>query len=159
MARARSSIKGAQSLRRLLRQLPDAARAELGDSLTAIGGRLLGRAKAEAPVRSGVLRAALSVKVAVRTLQLRLGLVTKAAKRKAYYGYFLDAGRKAQTVRARRRTASGVSTYQMKIKAIPASMYDFVFGRGRDLRRTELPKLRATLDRILSRAAVGAGDD
>lgn len=156
----RSSVKGAAALRRLFRRLPDAAREEIGNELVGIGARLLARARGEAPVgRTGRLRAALNVKVAVKTLQLRLGLITKATQRKGFYGYILDQGRRAKTVQVKRRTKTGISTYAMRVKGIPRNRYDFVFGRVRDFRKNEMPKLRATFDRIMSRAAMGIGND
>jgi hypothetical protein len=155
-----AGVKGAASLRRLLRRLPDVARQELGNELTDIGQRLLGRAKAEVPVRTGALRAALGVRVAVKSLQLRLGLVKKADKRRFFYGYILDQGRKAQVVKAKRRRKDGsYSTYDMNVGAIAPSRYEFVFGRRRDFRENEIPQLRTVLDRVLARAAQGSGDD
>lgn len=146
-------------MRRLLRRLPDVAREELGSEFTAIGARMLGRARAEAPSKSGRLRRALNVKVAIKTLQLRLGLITKANQRGSFYGYILDAGRRARTVTAKRRTATGISTYALRVRGIPRSRYDFVFGRMKDFRRNELPKLRAVFDRIMRRTAMGISDD
>lgn len=149
---ARDGVKGAASLRRLLRKLPDESRKALGDELKAIGERLLGRAKAETPVRTGGLRAALGFRVGVKTLQLRLGLVKKADKRRYFYGYILDQGRKAK---------EGVSKSgrRWRVTAIPASRYEFVFGRRRDFQQNEVPKLRTVLDRVLEQAARGVGND
>lgn len=147
-----SAVKGAASLRRLLRKLPDAARQGLGDELKAIGERLLGRAKAETPVRTGRLRAALGMSVAVKTLQLRLGLIKKADRRRLFYGYILDQGRKAK---------QGVSKSGRRwaVTAIPSSRYEFVFGRRRDFQQNEIPNMRKALDKVLIDAARGAGDD
>lgn len=153
---ARSSVKGAASLRRLLRRLPDSARKELGDEFVGIGQRLLGRAKAEAPVKSGRLRAALKVKVAIKSLALRLGLLTKRDKSRYFYGYILDQGRRAQRKMIRRGPRKG--SY-INVRGIPRDRYDFVFGRRRDLQVNEIPRLRSTLTRILQRAATGAGND
>lgn len=157
--RQRSSIKGGPALRKLLRRLPDAAREELGAELTASGTRLLSRARAEAPSRSGNLRRRLDVKVAVKTLQLRLGLITKASQRSGWYGYILEVGRRARTVTVKRRTATGISTYAMRVRGISRSRYDFIFGRVKDFRVNELPRFRAVFDRIMRRAGAGVGDD
>jgi len=154
------AVKGVASLRRLLRRLPDAARMELSDELQAIGKRLTTRAKAETPVKTGRLRAAINFKATVKGLQLRIGLVKKADRKRFFYGYILDAGRKAQTVKAKRRKADGsYSTYNMRIKAIDPSRYEFVFGRRKDFQQNEIPKLRSVLDRVLTTAARGAGND
>lgn len=155
-----SKMKGAASLRRLLRKLPDESRKALGDELTRIGERLIGRAKAETPVRTGRLRAALGFRVAVKTLQLRLGLVKKADRSRFFYGYILDQGRKAQVVEARRRKPDGsYSIYPIQVSPISPSRYEFVFGRRDDFKRNEIPKLRMVLDRVLLKAARGAGND
>lgn len=154
------AVKGVASLRRLLRKLPDAARIELSDELKAIGARLTATAKAETPVKTGRLRSAINFKSTVKGLQLRLGLVKKQDRKRLFYGYILDAGRKAKVVKAKRRKADGTySTYNMRIRAIDPSRYEFVFGRRRDFQENEVPKLRTVLDRVLTNAARGAGND
>lgn len=154
------AVKGVASLRRLLRRLPDAARTELSNELQAIGRRLTATAKAETPVKTGRLKAAINFKATVKGLQLRLGLIKKADRRRFFYGYILDAGRRAQVAKAKRRKADGsYSTYTVNVKAIPASRYEFVFGRRRDFQQNEIPKLRSVLDRVLTNAARGAGND
>ena len=147
-----AGVKGAASLRRLLRRLPDASRDALGNELQAIGNRLLARAKAETPVKTGRLKAALAVRVAVKSLQLRLGLIKKQDKRRLFYGYILDQGRKGK---------SGISKSGRKfnITPIPSNRYEFVFGRRKDFQVNEVPKLRSVLDQVLTQAARGAGDD
>lgn len=154
------AVKGVTSLRRLLRRLPDEARKELGNELQAIGERLTARAKAETPVKTGGLKSAIGFKALAKSLQLRIGLVKKADRKRYFYGYILDAGRKAQVVKAKRRKADGTySTYNMRISAINKSRYEFVFGRRADFRENEIPKLRTVLDRVLTNAARGAGND
>lgn len=149
-------VQGSASLRRLLRRLPDASRQELGEELQRIGNRLLGRAKAEAPVRSGRLRAALAVRVGVKTLQLRLGLLTAANRRKFFYGYILDQGRAAKTVTIRRGPRAGAV---MRVSGIAPGRYEFVFGRRADFRENEVSRLRVVLDKVLARASRAAGSD
>lgn len=157
---ARSRVRGARSLRRTLKALPEASREELGDTMNVIAFRLLGKAKAEVPVRTGRLKGLLSAKVLVNSLTLKLGLVNKRAQRQGFYGFILDQGRKAQVARAKRRNQSGtVSTYSVRVRAIPRERYNFVFGRIRDFRKNDLPRLRDALDRVLSRAARGGIDD
>ena len=149
---ARGTVKGVSSLRRLLRKLPDESRKELADELTAIGARLIGRAKNETPVRTGRLKAALAFRVAAKTLQLRLGLVKKADRRRFFYGYILDAGRKGKVGKSR-------SGRNYTVTPIPASRYEFIFGRRRDFQQNEIPKMRAALERVLKRASQGVGND
>lgn len=158
---ARSKVRGAARLRRVLKSLPEASREELGDTMNVIAFRLLGRAKAEVPVRTERLKGLLSAKVLVKSLSLKLGLVTKRTQRQGFYGFILDQGRKAQTVQAKRknRATGTVSRYALRVRAIPRERYNFVFGRIRDFRKNDLPRLRDALERVLSRAARGGIDD
>jgi hypothetical protein len=135
--------------------MPDESRDEIADALTDGGHQMLARAKAETPRRSGRLANALDVKVARRTLVLRLGLLTKRTQRDFFYGYILDRGRRAQTVTIKRGARKGS---RMRIKAISKSRYDFVFGRRRDFSETILPKVRAALERALHNVIKEAGD-
>jgi hypothetical protein len=153
---ARSRVKGAAQMKRTLRRLPEEAREELADTMTVIGNRLLGRARAEVPVRTGRLRSLLAARVLPRSLQLKLGLVTRGTQRKGFYGYILDAGRRARTVKAKRRTGT---VYTLRVRGISSSRYDFVFGRRRDFLRNELDTLRQALNRVLGRVARGGGAD
>jgi hypothetical protein len=158
---ARSKVRGAARLRRVLKSLPEASREELADTMNVIAFRLLGQAKAEVPVRTGRLRGLLSAKVLVKSLTIKLGLVGKRQARQGFYGFILDQGRKAQTVKVKRRNkqTGTVSTYALRVRAIPRERYNFVFGRLRDFRKNDLPRLRDALDRVLSRAARGGIDD
>lgn len=154
------AVRGVTSLRRLLRRLPDEARTELANELKAIADRLTAKAKSETPVRTGGLKGAIGAKVLAKSLQLRLGLIKKADSRRYFYGYILDAGRRAQVVKAKRRKRDGsYSEYMMNVPAIPASRYEFVFGRRKDFKENEVPKLRTVLDRVLTNAARGSGND
>lgn len=153
-------IQGVLSLKRLLRRLPDVARQELGEELRDIGVRLLINARMETPVRKGALRRVLNYTVLVKSLQLRLGLIKKADRSRFFYGYILDQGRAAKTVKAKRRKQDGsYSSYMMKVSPIAQSRYEFVFGRRRDFQDNEVPRLRAVLNRILARAGQGVGHD
>jgi hypothetical protein len=156
MAFARSRVKGASSLRRVLRRMPDVSRDNLADAFEAGGRRLLARAKAEAPSRSGQLRGALDLKVARKSLVMRIGLLTKRLQRNFFYGYILDIGRKAKTVTIRRGPRKGA---RMRIKGIARDRYDFIFGRRRDFVARELPPLRNALEASLHDVIRESGDD
>lgn len=151
----RSQVKGAAQLRRRLRQMPDFVRADVADAMLASGQRLAARARAEAPRKSGGLASALSWRLAAKTLRLRIGLVTKATRRKFFYGYILDQGRKAQTVQVKRRTKSGVSVYSMRVRPIARTRYEFVFNRVKDFRTNELPHIRRALEKALRQVSAG----
>ncbi len=149
-------MKGASQLRRTLKRLPEFVTREVAEELRGSGQRLLFKAKTEAPHRTGALSAALAVKVSDKALTLKIGLITKAKRRKFFYGWILDKGRRARTVTVKRRLkAGGVTTYSARVRGISSSRYDFVFGRRQDFKTNELPRIRSALERALARAARG----
>lgn len=96
----RSRVKGAASLRRLLRNMPDALRDEMIEQiLIPSGNELLRSMRAAAPVgATGRLRQGLAMKVLRKSLKMRVGYLTKAMNRKLFYGWIIEWGRKAKTV-------------------------------------------------------------
>jgi hypothetical protein len=126
---SRSRVKGDVGVRKLLRQLPDAAREGMADILDDYGSKLLLAMQRDIPVDTGTLKSRLSKKLSRKTLQLKVGFVGKRAngeitrkvtersnivhggRRKLndqfvggqFYGRFVEFGRKAQTVRVTRR--------------------------------------------------------
>ena len=153
----KSRVKGVAQLRRTLRTMPDFVRDGMADALRDSGQRLLARAKAETPRRTGQLSSALLMRVAPKSLNLKIGLLTKGKRRRFFYGYILDQGRRAQVVQAKRRTKTGYVTYPMKVRGIGQGDYEFVFGRRQDFRVNELPRIRRRLEDLLSRVARGGG--
>lgn len=151
---ARSRVEGAPQLRRALRNLEPDVREHLADKLRSVGQRLLARAKMLTPTRpgGGGLRNALTYKVAPASLTLSLGLVTKGAQRAFFYGYILDAGRKAKTVTIKRGPRAGST---MRIKAIGVNRYNFVFGRRRDFIEEGVPELTKAVHEALDDFARG----
>ena len=145
-------VKGGASLRRLLRKLEPELNAYLRGELQSITGRLVGRAKAEVPVRTGALRNALRGTVTPKTLVAKIGLVTKATRRRFFYGFILDQGRKHTIIPL-------PNGKQRVIPAISRERYNFVFGRRRDFINEGLPRLRTVLERVLRRVAAGSGND
>lgn len=152
---SKSLLKGANRLRRNLRTLPNSVHDELRESLEGVGARQFFKAQAETPRRTGGLASAIKVKVLDRSLTLKIGLLTKSARRKYFYGFILDHGRKAKTVQVRRRG----TRYALRVRAIARGRYDFVFGRVRDIRANELSHLRDALTRALAKVAGGGGND
>lgn len=151
----RSGIRGGPSLSRRLKNLPDAVRADAVSELTAIGGRLLARAKAETPRRTGALAAALEVKVLPGSLRLRLGLLTKSKQREFFYGFILDGGRRGRTVTIKRGARKG---RQLRVSEISPARYNFVFGRRADFRSNELDGFRRNYVKALQRALKANGN-
>jgi hypothetical protein len=156
MAARRSGLKGAGKVRRLLKRLPDESRASIVAELQRAAPVILSAARAETPVRTGGLRQALEARVFPKTMRLRVGLLTKAKRKKFFYGWILEAGRKAQTVRVRRANSRW---YHINVKAISPRKFDIVEGRTKALaRRLVGPALDRAFRAALSRAAAGNFD-
>lgn len=156
MARRRSRVVGASRVRKLLRRLPETMRAEIITALQGIGPKLLGRARGEAPRKTGALASALTFKVYPRTLRLRLGLLTKRLNSDYFYGHILEVGRKAQTKTVRRRTSNGVIQYALRVSPISPGRYDMVGGRTKTFAKNLIrPLLSRIYDRALRKAASG----
>ena len=149
-----SAVKGGARLRRTLRRLPDFVKADVVDQLRVAGSRLTAKAKAETPRRTGGLAGAIAFRVLEGSLKLRIGLLTKGQRRRFFYGFILDAGRKAKTVTIKSGKRRGA---RMRISPIGRNRYNFVFGRRSDFLRNELPGLRSALEKALSRASRGGG--
>lgn len=145
--------KGARSMQRLFRNLPDAMHRELEDVLDQGGTEVQRAIIARTPRQHGTLAAGIQKRLLRKTLRLRVGLIgTKRERKKLFYGRILDLGRKAQTVTARRRRNA---PYTMRVRAIAPKR--FVTGRYADVRNSIGRRLRNVWDRVLSR--VGRGDD
>jgi hypothetical protein len=131
MARPRSRVnpRDAIAFKRLLTQLPQAARDELADELDRLGDQLLASMKADVPKDTGALASRLSKSFSRRALRLRVGFVGKKAYApvtsmrlnrrkkkldqfvgKQFYGRFVEFGVRAQTVSVQRRRRVSVDT-------------------------------------------------
>lgn len=158
-ARVRSQLQGSKSVRRLLKSIPDEMRLEMAHALEDVGPKLTRAMQANAPSRTGALRAGIKWKVLRRSLRLQVGLLgSKRGRAKLFYGYILNFNRKGQSVFTRRKTNSGkVSTYTMRVKYRKGD--HFVTGRYPDLRNMTTAKLRGIWDRVLTRVSARAGDE
>lgn len=155
----RTRLKGAKSIRRIMRAVPDTMSAELVHVLNDTGPKMARQMQARTPRRTGALAAGIKWKVMPKTLKMQVGLLgTKRGRAKLFYGFILNYGRKAKTVRAKRRNASGsVSVYPLRVRAYPAQ--HFVTGAMPDLRRMMQERLRAVWDKVLTKAATGVGNE
>jgi hypothetical protein len=163
MAYRRSSVKGATSFRRLVRQLPDASQAELLVLLNQAGPVIAARMKARTPVlatprkdrQAGALRDGIAWKVNARSMTLQVGLLgTPRGRAKLFYGHIIDVGRKAKTVTIKRGAHEGSALHVRALTPLR-----LVYKGLQDFRSGFLPEYRQLMDRILLRAAQGAGDD
>lgn len=163
MAR-RSSIKGAASFRRLLKQLPQSANKQIVGFLTTAGAVLAEEMKSELPVLAsprpdrtdGALRASISYKVTPTTLNLKVGELRK--RDILFYGHILDVGRKAKTVNVTRTARRGGGPpYALRVSPLQPL---YVISRTKaSFRNGTLPGYRTLIDQILLDASQGAGDD
>lgn len=150
-------LEGAEIILRQFDTIPKAAREQLGVELAIIGRDFRDQQKAAAPEGTGLLRGALAVLLMLEQLRIRVGLIGQRNRRTrkrsygdAFYGRFVEFGRKAQTVIVQRRrrvrvdvgdgkqkailrtsrrrkiAADIVSTYSMKVKAQAARPFIFV---------------------------------
>lgn len=142
-ARIASQLKGVASTRKLLRQVPQAAKDTMADILEASAPAFLAAMKADAPVKTGALRAALNAKVLRKSLRLRVGLVTASTGKKFFYGRILEFGRKA-----------GTASRGGAIAPRP-----FVLKKRPDLRSALNRRLNKFWENTLIVAAAGVGDD
>lgn len=158
--------KGRARVRRLLRQIPDDIRNEIADVFERYKGVILANSKANTPTRTGFGRNLLDAWVARKALRMRIGLRgrLKNDNSKASRGFYLnilDRGRRPQTVKANRsKPSGGVSTYMMRIRAIPDAKYDIVFGRARAFAVNILnAPLKDSFERVLRKLSGGGYGD
>lgn len=150
-------LEGVEVVLQRFDRITDAARDQLGVELAIMGRDFRERQRADAPSLTGALRAALSVWLMLDQLKVRVGLIgqrnARSRKRSygdAFYGRFVQFGRKAQTVivqrrkrvvvnvgdgeqkailrkaRGRKIAADIASTYSMKVKARAPHPFIFV---------------------------------
>jgi hypothetical protein len=143
-------VRGDRAFVNLIKKLPDAAKAEVVELLQETGAQVLTEQRAMVKKRTGALSRALSMKVLPKSMRLQVGLVGKPINRKLFYGRIIQSGRKAQTVRARKR---GGKPYLMKIRG--TAPHNFIYPYTREQLAAPFKSL---WDRILKRTA-GAGDE
>lgn len=152
----RSKIRGDRNFRKLLKQMPSAAKDEMGDILEAAGIELLAEMKRDVPRRTGALAAGLSYKVLRQSLRLRVGLIgTPRGRAKLFYGFIVELGRKAQTVTIKRGPRAGA-----KMRVREMAPRPFVWKRRIDDRGKLNQRLRSFWADTLANASEGTlGDD
>lgn len=156
----RSTIKGAASFRRMLKALPDSANRQIVGFLTDAGPVIAGKMQGLVPIlrtprphrTAGAARASISWKVTPKTLNLKVGELTK--KSIVFYAHILDVGRKAQTVNVTRGTKM---PYSMRVPAM-APLY-IIRSTRTAFRLETLPGYRTLMNSILLDAAKGVGND
>jgi hypothetical protein len=152
-----------RSIRALLKRIPDSARDELAGELGRSGRMLLAAMQADAPVRTGRLRAALGMRLSIKQLYLRVGIIGKRKASDHFYGHILEFGRKAQTVRVDRErftakrvdgTYKGRGYYLMQVPAMRPRKFAFTPATTA-IRRGLARRVKPMWGRILERASRG----
>lgn len=163
MATRKRRVRGAASITKLLRTLPDQVSQEMIVELHSSGREMLGIMQGRAPMRTGKTRRGLSYRVLPKSLKLQVGLIgTKAGRSKLFYARIQDLGRKAQTVSVKRFRAGGqriyfrgkkfgpdTQTYSLNVRAMAGKK--FITGRMTDLRRILQRNLKDIWSRSLRR--------
>ena len=146
----RSRIQGERAFRKLLRSLPDAAKAELVEMLEGIGDEVAAMQRAATP--SSRIRGAISRRVSKATLRLRVGLIGKPLNRRLFFARILEGGRKGRTVMAVR----GGKRYPLNVRAMAARP---AINKPRsELRAMVSKRVRAFWDATMARAGQGVSD-
>ena len=142
-------IRGDRSFKQLINRLPDAVRSEIIVQLNLTGRELLALERAKAPMASGALKSALSMKVLPASLKLKVGLVGKAINRKIFYGLMVEYGRNAG--------GRGVKRGSAKYASGIGAMYSrhFVYTQGRE---AIYEPFKQIWTRALDRASNGVSD-
>lgn len=150
-----SGFKGGKRFKRILQQLPDEARRDLVDAFGRAGRRAQAAMRARAKRKTGNLQQGVKYLVRPKTLRLQVGLLgTKRGRSKLFYGFVLDKGRTAKTVRIKRGPRAGAN---MKIRKLVGDR--FVSGEYPDLRDSINREVKPLFSRILSRLSQGGGND
>ncbi len=156
---SRWKFQGLIRTRKILRALPEQIRGEMVQELTAVGAYGERLMKGAAPDgKTGALRNAITFKLSARQLVLRVGIIGKRLARSVFYARILEFGRKAQVVMAKRRSTG--RQYALRVSAIPASRYDFIFGAPRNATKERaIASLRAAYTRGLKAVSARASDE
>ena len=150
-----SGFKGGKRFKRILQQLPEEARRDLVDAFGRAGRRVQAAMRARAKRKTGKLQQGVKYLVWPKTLRLQVGLLgTKRGRSKLFYGFVLDRGRAAKTVRIKRGPRTGAN---MKIRKLVGDR--FVTGEYSDLRDSINREVKPLFSRVLSRLSQGGGND
>lgn len=146
----RRYVQGDRAFRKLLRNLPDAAKDELIELLEGVGDEVAALQRAETP--SSRIRGAISRRVSRASLRLRVGLIGRPINKRLFFARILEGGRKARTVMAVRRG----KRYPLNVRAMAAHP---AINKPRSALRALIGrKVAAFWDGTMARAGQGADD-
>jgi hypothetical protein len=165
-------VRGDRAFKRILDRLPDVVRQQIVGQMKVTGTQILSQQRARAPMRTGAVKAALSMRVLSKTMKLKVGLLGKPINRKLFYAHIVQYGRKAKTVLVERGSASlavggpvrgrkgralraGVKgVYKLHVRAMKGR--NFIFPMRRD---QIYQHFRDIWQRALVKASYGVSDD
>ena len=102
------NLEGMDAIWRLMSDMPDAVREEMGDELKDIGSQALALQLALVRVRTGALAKALDFTVNLQALRLRAGMTNLKGNRKLWYAILQEYGVAAGSKKVfRRRRVNG----------------------------------------------------
>lgn len=149
--------------RAALRNLPEAARREIAQSLEQVARRMQVDAVVRAPMRTGRLRRALAAKAAIgkrrKGLEVTFGLRTRGLQKRAFYAPFVEHGTRAYEAgshRLRGVNRQNEAKYRRMNRRVPARPARPFF---RPAVEANIPlwrrEMRSALKRALARARRG----
>lgn len=154
MARRRR-VRGDRSFRRILKRLPEVIKSEMLEMLDETGDAILAQQRQDVAVRTGALRAALSKRLYRGLVRVRVGLIGKPVNRRLFYAKWVESGRGAKTVQAKRRTGT---RYTLRVGPMRARPF-IRSKRTEQIRDTMAGKLKGYWQRVLTRASQGVSDE
>lgn len=92
MAKGRAGVQGLSRLRRLLRRLPDDAKAEIRETLQTLGGLILREELARVSRDTGKGAAEIRMVTSRDGLSVKIGIIGKRSWKKAFHLLFLETG-------------------------------------------------------------------
>lgn len=159
----RSKVRGVIRIRRALKILPEAVRADLSVQMRTFGERVLADQRGRAPVlqkpdrrRSpGQLRDALKMTFSERALRLRVGLHRSRRKDHPFWGFWMQYGRVGGLAKRGKGKAAG---RPRRVGALPPRPFLFnAGGRHQPARQAFRRQMQGTFSRALTASLARAG--
>jgi HK97 gp10 family phage protein len=113
---ARKSSIQHRRLSRLLRRLPDDVREPIKEAIAEGAQKVLLAAKEKVPKKTWTLHNAITGKLSRSGLSAEVGILTKTAKRKAYYAHFVEFGTAGYKAGDKRYYKSKGKVYSRTVK-------------------------------------------
>jgi len=143
-------VRGDRAFKRIIDRLPAAVRSEIIVQLNILGRDVLAQERGAAPIKTGTMRDALSMRVLPASLKLKVGIIGKALNKRLFYSHVVQFGRKG----GGRGIKRGSAKYLAGIGATKPR--NFIYTKSRD---EMYAPFREIWTRALNRASEGVSDD